>query len=81
MNIPCLSIQNVNGYSYVPLKEMFQDALANSCTFESMYSSPQNKKIFRLDESMFCKNLSHLFPRIDNGLLLFSKYKLIFFQV
>ena len=66
MNIPCLMIRNINGHSHIPLKKIIQDVLANSCTFESIFSPPQNKKIPCLNKSVLCKNLNNQFLCVGN---------------
>ena len=43
-NIIYPRIQNINDYSYVSLRKIIQDALANDCAFERLYQPPEKNK-------------------------------------
>ena len=65
-NLPHPHIQNVMGHSYVSLKHIIQDALANDCKFEDIYSKPPLHGVTSLNESSFCAELNKKFPSRKN---------------
>ena len=62
-NIPIPSILHIDGHSYVPLEEIFQDALANNCQFEKIYSPPNGFEITCLNESKTCERIYECYPK------------------
>ena len=63
-NLPHPSVEIIDGHSYVPLKEIIQDALANDIKYDPIFSSPTSDRVSMLNESAFCQNLfEHFHPR------------------
>ena len=65
-NLPHPHIQNVMGHSYVSLKHIIQDALANDCKIDDIYSKPLMNGVTSLNESSFCAELHKKFPPRKN---------------
>ena len=57
-NLPYPSINQVNGHSYVSIKQIVQDALANHIEIDDIYAPPIENEIRYLNNSLFCKKLA-----------------------
>ena len=70
-NMPTPDILNIDGHSYVPLNQIMQDALANKCSFESVYSPPFGFKVSHLNQSLCCKKfMKFIHPKKIQSILL-----------
>ena len=61
-NLPHPLMQTIDGHSYVSLKEIVQDSLANGYDFEPIFSDPLSDEVSNLNQSLFCKKLREKYP-------------------
>ena len=74
-NLPHPSVEIIDGHSYVPLKEIIQDALANDTKYDPIFSSPTSDRVSMLNESAFCQNLfEHFHPRENTIDILLTRW-------
>ena len=74
-NLPHSSVNSVHGHSYVSLKDIIQDSLANDNKFEPIYNPPTTDAITCLNESSFCQDLDRKFsPNNDTIDLLLMRW-------